>query len=96
MPRTHEECESGFPLSTRTSYTFGCQAARAGKDVSSGSYDPKKATYNPGFNTINGHKFCPGTQNGSRDKLSILPLCITKISPLGHMLVDQPATETPL
>ena len=41
----------------RTSITFGCQAAPVGKDVSTGSYDPKKASYNPGMNTIKGNIF---------------------------------------
>jgi len=53
----------------------------------------KKASYNPGLNPIKGHKFFPGTQTSSRDKLSSLPLGITKTSPLGPMLVGQPATE---
>jgi len=37
----------------------------------------KKASYNPGFNPIKGQKFCPGTQTGSRDKLSSLSLGVT-------------------
>jgi hypothetical protein len=53
----------------------------------------KKASYNPGLNPIKGHKFCPGTQTRSRDKLSSLPLGITKTSPLGPVLVDQPVTK---
>jgi len=51
----------------------------------------KKASYSPGLNPVKGKKFCPGTQTGSRDKLSSLSLGITKTSPLGPMLVDQPA-----
>jgi len=50
----------------------------------------KKASYNPGLNPIKGHKFCPGTQTRSRDKLSSLPLGITKTSPLGPVLVRAP------
>jgi len=46
-----------------------------------------KASYNTGLNPIKGHKFCPGTQTKSRDKLSSLPLGITKASPLGPVLV---------
>ena len=53
----------------------------------------KKASYNSGLNRIKGHKFCPGTQTRSRDKLSNLPLGITKTWPLGPMLVGQPASE---
>jgi len=53
----------------------------------------KKASYNPWLNPIKGHKFCPGTQTRSRDKLSSLSLGVTKTSPLGPMLVDQPVTE---
>ena len=51
----------------------------------------KKASYNPGLNPIKGKNFCPGTQTGSRDKLSRLSLGITKTSLLGPKLVDQPA-----
>jgi len=53
----------------------------------------KKASYNPGLSPIEGHKFCPGTQTGSQDKLSSLPLGITKTSPLGPMLVGQLASQ---
>jgi len=47
----------------------------------------KKTSYNPGLNPIKGHKFCPGTQTRAQDKLSSLPLGITKTSPLGTMLI---------
>jgi len=53
----------------------------------------KKASYNPGFNAIEGQKFSPGTQTGYRDKLLSLSLGVTKTSPLSPVLVDQPATE---
>jgi len=53
----------------------------------------KKASYNPGLNPIKGHKFCPGAQTRTRDKLASLRLGVTKTLPLGPMLVDQPATE---
>jgi len=52
----------------------------------------KKASYNPGLNPIKGHKFFPVTQTRSQDKLSSLPLGITKTSQLGPVLVGQPAT----
>jgi len=41
----------------------------------------KKASYSPGLNPIKGQKFFPGTQTGSRDKLSSLSLGITKTLP---------------
>jgi len=53
----------------------------------------KKASYNPGLNPVKGLEFSPGTQTGSRDKLSSLSLGVTKDSPLSPMLVDQPAAE---
>ena len=53
----------------------------------------KQASYSPGLNRIKGQEFCPGTQTGSRDKLSSLSLGITKTLPLSPVLVDQPATE---
>ena len=43
----------------------------------------KKVRYNPGLNSIEGHKICPGTWTRSRYKLSCLPLDITKNSQLG-------------
>ena len=54
----------------------------------------KKASYNPGLNPIKGHKFCPDVQTRTRDKLANLPLGVTKTSPLGPVLVGQPAAET--
>jgi len=60
---------------------------------SQGVMSRKKAGYNPGLNPIKGHKFYPGTQTRSRDKLSSLPLGITKTAPLGPVLVGQQATE---
>jgi len=45
-----------------------------------------------GLNPVEGHKFCPGTQTRFGDELSCLPLGITKASPLGPVLVGQPAT----
>ena len=53
----------------------------------------KKASYNPGLNPVKGQEFSPGTQIGSRDKLSSLSLGVTKASPLSPILVDQPAAE---
>ena len=53
----------------------------------------KEASYNPGLNPVKGQEFSPGTQTGSRDKLSSLSLDVTKASPLSPMLVDQPAAE---
>jgi len=43
----------------------------------------KKASYNPGLDPTKGHKFCPGAQTGTRDKLAGLPLGVTKTSPKG-------------
>jgi len=53
----------------------------------------KKASYNPGLNPIKGHEFHPDAQTRTRDKLASLHLGVTKTSPLGLMLVDQPAIE---
>ena len=53
----------------------------------------KNASYKTRLNPIKGHKFCLGIQTRSRDKLSGLPLGITNTSPLGPVLVGQPATE---
>jgi len=53
----------------------------------------KEAYSGPGLNPIEGHKFCPGTQTRPRDELSYLPLGVAKASPLGPVLVGQPATE---
>ena len=52
----------------------------------------KKASYSPGMSPIEGKKFSPGTQTGSRDKFPSLSLGVTKTSPLSPVLVDQPAT----
>jgi len=60
---------------------------------SQGVMTRKKASYNPGLSPVKGHKFCPGTQTRSQDKLVSLPLGIAKISPSGLVLVNQPATE---
>jgi len=43
-----------------------------------GVMTPKKASYNPGLNPVKSKKFSPGTQTGSRDKLSSLSLGVTK------------------
>jgi len=53
-----------------TSYTSGCQAAPVGKDDSSVCYDHRKAFYNPGLKSIEGHKFFPDTLKVSRGKIS--------------------------
>ena len=53
----------------------------------------EKASHGPGLSPVKGLKFCPGAQTRSRDKLVSLPLGITKTSPLGLVLVNQPATE---
>jgi len=53
----------------------------------------EKASHGPGLSPIKGHKFCPGAQTRFRDKLVSLPLGITKSSPFGPVLVNQPATE---
>ena len=53
----------------------------------------EEASHDPGLSTVKGHKFCPGAQTRSRDKLMSLPLGITKTSPLGPVLVKQPVTE---
>ena len=47
----------------------------------------KKAIYSPGFDPTKSHKFCPGAQTGTRDKLAGLPLGATKTSPKGPVLV---------
>jgi len=53
----------------------------------------REEAYNsPGLNPIEGHKFCPGTKTRTRDELSCLPLGVAKASPLGPVLVGQPAT----
>jgi len=54
----------------------------------------KKASYSPGLSPIEGKKFSPGTQTGSRDEFSNLSLGVTKTTPLSPMLTDQPANET--
>ena len=48
----------------------------------------KKAGYNPGLDPTKGHKFCPGAQTGTRDKLANLLLGVTNTSPLGPVLVN--------
>jgi len=53
----------------------------------------EKASHSPGLSRVKGHKFCPGAQTRSRDKLVRLPSGITKTLPLGPVLVNQPATE---
>jgi len=53
----------------------------------------KKAYNDLGFNSVEGHKFCPGTQVRSRDELSSMHLGVTEASLLGTELVSQPATE---
>jgi len=47
----------------------------------------EKASHDPGLSPMKGHKFCPGAQTRSRDKLVSPPLGITKTSPLGPVLV---------
>ena len=53
----------------------------------------KEASYNPGLYPIKGNKFCLNTQTRSRDKLSNLPLGITKTSPMGPVLVGWPVND---
>jgi len=55
----------------------------------------EKASHGPGLSPIKGHKFCPGAQTRSQDKLMSLPLGIAKTSPSGPVLVNQPVTEPP-
>jgi len=43
----------------------------------------KKVSYSPEFDPTKSHKFCPGAQTGTRDKLAGLPLGVTKTSPKG-------------
>ena len=49
----------------------------------------KKASYNPGLDPTKGHKFCPGAQTRTRDKLASLPVGVTKTSPLGPVQVTR-------
>ena len=48
----------------------------------------KKASYSPGLDPTKSHKFCPGAQTVTRDKLAGLPLGATKTSPKGPVLVN--------
>ena len=48
----------------------------------------KKASHSPGLDPTKSHKFSPGAQTGTRDKLAGLPLGVTKTSPKGPVLVN--------
>ena len=48
----------------------------------------KKASYSPGLDPTKGHKFFPGAQTRTRDKLAGLPLGVTKTSSKGPVLVN--------
>jgi hypothetical protein len=48
----------------------------------------RRASYSPGLDPTKSHKFCPGAQTGTQDKLVGLPLGVTKTSPKGPVLVN--------
>ena len=47
-----------------------------------------EASYSPGLDPTKNHKFCPGAQNGTRDKLAGLSLGVNKTSPKGSVMVN--------